>query len=279
MSEELDPQTEEHVEGTEPDIVVTEDDKGEKRVSLSALKAERKQRQELQARIRELEPVAARSADLEQKLAQVTPHVDAILQNPRLKAEFLRMAGGEGTRTSADGTAQPMDDQEAREHAEDNGLYLADGITPDAARARRALDRMDARAQRIVQRAVQPLASNALGNAANVNLREIIAATDDDGVPLASEQSIREYASQIPAETLAHPSVKNLILDAAIGLDRRHKRTPKAPDEPLFLSSSGGRRSSTPAISGELREMAKRVGLTDDALKKSAERHGWNGGR
>ncbi len=202
-----------------------------------------------------------------------------LLQNPRLKAEFLRMAGGEGTRTSQASTEQPDDDAEAIEHAQDNGLFLADGFTPDAARARRALNRMDARAERVARQMVQPLAANVLNSRGDANLNQIMQMTDDDGTPLATPQSIREVASQLPPHLLADPKVLDLVINSAIGLDRRQKRTPKAQEEPLYLASAGGRGSRAPAVDSELRDMAKRAGLSETALNKSAEKHGWKGVR
>jgi hypothetical protein len=63
---------------------------------------------------------------------------------------------------------------------------------------------------------------------------------------------------------LANPEVADLVLNSAIGLDRRNKRTPKPPDEPLFLDRPGGgrgRRES--AVDADLSAAFARLGVDE----------------
>jgi hypothetical protein len=50
-------------------------------------------------RVKELEPVAARASEIDERLNSAQPVINAILSNPKLRAEALRIASG--THTSA----------------------------------------------------------------------------------------------------------------------------------------------------------------------------------
>ncbi|MBK7473542.1 MAG: hypothetical protein IPI73_25845 [Betaproteobacteria bacterium] len=238
-------------------------------VPLGTLVGLRKSNREGAKRIKELEPQAARVNEVNERLAQASPIIDAVLNNPKLRAEAIRQANG--TRTSSDATEQP-DDAEAVELAEEFGFYLADGVTPDAARGMRVLARMDKRAGRATAAAVQPFAGLALGQQAETNLARAMAMTDEDGVPLATPESIRETAKMLPANLLANPQVVELVINNAIGLDRRTRRTPKAQDEPLYLAAQGGRRgASSTAITAEDRAFMQRHGITEKDYLRSTK--------
>lgn len=217
-------------------------------------------------RVKELEPIAARATDINTRLDRAAPIIDAIMSNPKLRAEALRSANG--TRTSSDATEQPEDDAEASAFAENVfGFYLADGSTPDVARARRAMDLMDRRTGRQTDERIRPLAGMTLGRTAEENVRQALAATDDDGVPLASPESLRETITMLggpQSPMLANPQVVDLLLNNAIGLDKRKGRTPKAQDEPLYLEQAGsGRGRRSDAIDPELRESFARLGIDE----------------
>jgi hypothetical protein len=252
---------------------IVTDDKGNKTVSLSTMLRYKKEAKANAKRIKELEPVAARVTDLEGKLESASPIINAILTNPKLKAEALRVASGKGTRPSGESTDQPEQDDEAREHAEDYGMYLADGVTPDAARARRALNRIAGMTGRQTAEQLRPLAGVTLTREATQNLQLAMAQTDADGVPLATPESIKEVAQRLGTDgqhLLANPQVVEMIIDQAAGIDRRKGRTPKAQDEPLYLAPAGGRRRSEPSVSAEERETAKRLGLDPKYLENAA---------
>lgn len=253
---------------------IVTDDKGNKTVSLSTMLRYKKEAKANAKRIKELEPVAGRVTELEGRLNDASPIINAILTNPRLKAEALRIASG--THTTAENREQPDDDPDASSYAEDMGFYLADGVTVDAARARRVLDRLDARHGRQTDAKMRPLAGSFLGSKAEQNLARAIAETDAQGVPYATAESIREVAAlmgQDGQHLLANPQVVDLVINNAIGLDRRKGRTPKAPDEPLYLESAGGsRRRAEPSLSTEDRDQAKRLGLDPKYLENAARK-------
>lgn len=243
-------------------IVAADDGKGGKVVPLSALMGYQKDNKALKLRLKELEPIAARSQEIDARLVAAQPIIDAIVTNPKLRAEALRMA--QGTRVSSEYTAQPEDDEDAKATAEEFGFYMNDGVTPDSARGRRVLDRMDKRTQQRVDAGIRPLAGVTLNQKADQNLREAMSQTDNHGTPLATPESIREVASQLPAHLLADPAVVELVLNNAIGIDRRKGRTPKEADEPLYMASAGsGRGTREVTMTSDERDFAKRNGISE----------------
>jgi hypothetical protein len=246
---------------------------GNRMVPLSALIAAKKELKTSKGRVKELEPIAARATDVDARLSNAQPIIDAIVSNPKLRAEALRIA--QGTRVSDDRTAQPdeSDDPDAAAYAEDAGFYLSDGQTPDVARARRVLTRLDARHGKQTDDRIRPLAGVTLNQQAQVNLRNAAAQTDDNGVPYATQQSLDEVAKQLPAQLLADPNVVNLLLHTAIGMDRMKGRTPKAVDEPLYMApAGGGRRSAEPVIDSATRSRLESLGLTEKEYTASAKK-------
>jgi hypothetical protein len=237
MSEELNPDAPVvDAEETEATALAVEMG-GNKMVPLSALIAAKREGKVSRDRVKELEPVAARVTEIGGQLETAQPIINAILNNPKLRAAALREANG--TRTTADTTEQP-DDADLTAFAEDSGWYLADGVTPDAARAQRVLSRLDARHGKQTADQIRPLAGMTLNNKASANIAEAMKAEDDNGTPWATRESILEVAKELPPHLLADPAVVNLVLNSAIGMDRRKNRTPKPAEEPLYMERQGG---------------------------------------
>lgn len=239
---------------------------GNKMVPLSALIAAKKEGKTHRDKVKELEPIAARAASIDERLTNAQPYIDALVNNPKLKAEALRAVNG--TRTSSETTLQPdaNEDPDATDFAEDMGMYLPDGQTPDVARARRALTRLDQRHGKQTDERIRPLAGVTLNRQANDVLRGVYGATDDDGVPIATAESIKEVVDLMKENPalLANPQVGDMVLNMAAGLDRRKGRTPKAPEEPLYLASpGGGRHSNDGALDSEMRAFAKKFGIDE----------------
>lgn len=255
------------------ELIATPAEQQQDKVKNALIASKREQRASAR-RLKELEPIAANEKLLRQQVESVQPVINAILADPKLRAEAMRIANGGATRTTADTTEQPTDDQEASAFAENVfGFYLGDGVTPDVARARRAMDLMDRRTGRQTDDRIRPLAGVTLGQKADANLREAIDRVDADGVPWASAESIREVADQLPSELKASRDVVKLLLNAAVGIDKEKGRTPKAPAEPLYVASSGGgRRESAGSISSEERKILSRLGLNEKDYKESSAR-------
>lgn len=252
---------------------IVTDAKGNKTVSLSTMLRYKKEAKTLSKRVKELEPVAARAEEVNGRLDRAQPLIDAIVSNPKLRAEALRIAGG--TRTTADSAplVDEADDPDAAAIAEEFGHYLADGQTPDVARGRRILARLDARHGKQTDDRIRPLAGLTMNDKANQNLREAEAMVDKDGTPLATKESIQEMAKQLPPQLLANPQVIDMVINSAIGLDRRKGRTPKPVDEPVFMERQGGgfrRQEST--ISPEEKKQLERLGLTEKDYAASTKR-------
>lgn len=253
----------------EPGEIVT-DDKGNKSVSLTTMLRYKDKAKELGKRVKELEPIAAGATELGNRLTAAQPMIDALVNSPKLRAEALRIS--QGTRTTAE-TAEQPDDADLVAFAEDNGWYLADGTTPDAARAGRVLARLDARHGKQTDERIRPLAGITLNQKAQANMQEALSATDDDGTPLATRESIAEVAKQLPPQLLADPAVVDLVLNSAIGLDKRKRRTPKPTDEPLYLErqGGGGNRREAPLSKMERDHLAA-SGISEKDYRASASR-------
>jgi hypothetical protein len=260
------PPADDQDEAVELASLAVDDGKGGKMVPLSALIGSKKTQRELQKRVKELEPIAARVTKLDGQLTNVQPIINALMSSPKLRSEAMRIASG--TRPTADTTEQP-DDADLTAFAEDSGFYLADGMTPDSARAGRVLARLDARNRKQTGEQIAPLAGITLNQKASANLSEAMKMEDADGTPMATRESILEVAKQLPAQLLADPAVVDLVLNSAIGLDRRKNRTPKPVDEPLFLERQGGGRPREATLSAGDREFLKRSGVTEKEYRAS----------
>lgn len=257
----------------EPDdtVVAVDDGKGGKSVDLAVYLHSKKEAKALALRVKELEPIAARSQEIDARLVAAQPIIDAIVTNPKLRAEALRMA--QGTRVSSEYTQQPEDDEDAKATAEEFGFYMNDGHTPDAARGRRVLDRMDKRTQQRVDAGIRPLAGATLSAKAEHNFRQAMSETDAHGVPLATPESIREVWGSLPPHLLADPSVVRLVVNNAIGEDRRNGRTPREQDEPLYMASAGsGRGNRENVISADEKEFLSRYGISEKDYAASNKR-------
>lgn len=239
-------------------------------VPLDTIVGLRKGNRELTRRVKELEPQVARVREVDERLEQASPIINAVLSNPRLRAEAIRAV--QGTRPTADHVDQPTDDAEAAAVAEDYGFYLADGVTPDVARGQRVLGRIAKAAERIADERIRPLAGVTLNQQAEQNIARAIALTDDEGVPLATAESIREVQKLLPSNLLANPQVVDMVINQAIGLDRRMRRTPKAQDEPLWLASAGGRTRQAPVITSEERARINRLGISEKDYLASSQK-------
>lgn len=239
---------------------------GNRMVPLSALIGAKKELKTLGKRVKELEPVAQRVTDVEARLEQASPVINAVVNDPKLRAAALRIANG--THATPESVEQPDDDPDAAAYAEDMGWYQSDNTTLDVKRAQRVLARLDQRSGRQTDAKIRPVVGNLLGSRAQQNLAVAKAQTDTNGTPYATPESIDEAAQQMGPDgqhLLANPQVMELLLDRAMGIDRRKGRTPKPVDEPLYLdSSSGGRgRVRETSITSEEKARLERLGLTE----------------
>lgn len=246
--------------------LAVDDGKGNKVVPLSALVGVKKQNRELSKKVKELEPVASRVTEIEQRLERAAPVINAVLTDPALAAAVQRK-----TNPSAAKTEQPADDPDATEYADAMGWYTETGAV-DVARAQRAIKIQEKIAERTSQKTVAPFANLSVGSAAERNITQAIGMTDNSGVPLATEESIREVAGTLPAHLLANPDVMDLVLNNAIGLDRRKGRTPKAVEEPLLLDSVSGRPRGLSVIDADTKRRINKLGLTEKDYQDTMKR-------
>lgn len=226
-----------------------------------ALIATKRELRSLNRRVKELDATAQEATTLKERLAAAQPYIDALVGDANLRAQALRRVKG--------GPVEPQDDAEAKDYAELHGLYLNDGATPNVQKARQLLDWHDARDKKRTESIVGPLAGLVAGSKAEQNIVKAIGQTDESGVPYASAESIRDVAAQLPPHLLADERVIDLVLNNAIGLDRRKGRTPKAVDEPLYLDTPHGRGKREAAVDPTMKAMLDRLGLTEAEFTES----------
>lgn len=229
----------------------------------------RKENRTSKREIGRLTPIAARVTEVDEKLTAAQPIINAILTNPQLRAQALRGTMGQDAKDIAEQV-----DEDARATAEDLGLYLADGFTPDVSRGRKVLERMGGIAKRQTEETVRPLAGLTLNAQGEANVARVLASTRDDGTPYATPESIREAAQMIGPQLLANPQVANMLLTQAIGMDAMKGRTPKAVEEPVYLENSGSRRGrgrSEVIYSEEDRARHARMGITEADAKRATQ--------
>lgn len=247
---------------------------GKKMVSvpLDTIIGLRRGQRELSAKVKEFEGKDANYKALEHRLEEAAPIITAVASNPQLRAAALKHAGA--TRPSAEHTEQPQDDAEATAAAEEFGFYLADGVTPDAARGARVLARLGRMSKAHAEEMVRPIASLTLGQRAEANISRAVAETDANGVPLATPESIKEAVAMLGSspELLANPAVSQMILSYAIGQDRIKGRTPQAREEPVWLATAGGRGSREPVISADEKRRLERLGLSEKDYQAAGTR-------
>jgi hypothetical protein len=261
------PEADEDLELLGSSVTVGADGKRTINVPLDTVIGLRKSNRELGRKVKDLEPVAARVKEVDEKLTAAQPIINAILTNPQLRAQALRGTMGQDAKDIAEQV-----DEDAKAAAEDFGFYLADGYTPDVAKGRKVLQRMGGIAKRESEEATRPLASMTLSTQGEANVARVLAQTRDDGTPYATAESIREAAQMIGPQLLANPQVANMLLTQAIGMDAIKGRTPKAVEEPVYLERAGSRRGRTEVVyTEEDRARHQRLGISEQDAKRAEQ--------
>lgn len=245
---------------------------GEQRmVPVSELVAQRRANRENKQKIAELSQQVQRAAAIEQQLEQLRPTLDIIRANPRI-LEAVKA----GTHATPGHVDQPDDDQEAKDLAEDNGYYTTTGEL-DVARARRVLDRIEARVAKRMEAQIAPLRAQTHSQAAQAMRQKVSTLRTKDGAPMASTESINEIFGMVPEELQGDPRTAFVMTLAAAGMDLYSGRKPQAPvrqpeyGEPIYTEPAGGRRGPAP-VSAELAALGKRVGLNEKQISEAAQK-------
>lgn len=255
---------------TEPEdddeLVQTIEHQGVKLVPIGEMLRFRKESKQLKKQLADLQPQVERMAQVEQQIAEIRPYAEFIKQNP----EILEHAAN-GTKPSRT-AEQPVEDIEARDTAEDLGLYTADNKL-DIARARRILDRATSNAEKKLQKEIEPLRRQTVEGQAAAMKQRLYSLKAQDGVtPIATRESLDEMSKVLPADLLAQPNVAFFVALAAAGFDKFNGRAPKAAqraeepeyDEPLHTEAPGRRGSG---LNPELQKLGQRMGVTEAQLK------------
>jgi hypothetical protein len=210
-----------------------------------------------------LKPQIEQARQIGQRLQDVQPILDRLQSMTPQQREAL----SSGRIASPEGTHQAADDVEAREIAEDYGLISQDGSL-DIARARKILNKNKEAIRQGVEQAVGPIRQNTAQQQAASLRQQAVGVTDANGVPLASQESIKEAYDMLPAELAAQPNVAMVALGTAMLIDRMRGRTVKASQtyaDPIYSEPAAGRRGGS-SITADDRAMAAKVGLTDKDL-------------
>lgn len=246
--------------------------RGERLIPAGLVSDWRKAAKTASKQLAELQPQVQRMAQVEQQIAEIRPYAEYIKQHPELIEQAA--SGTAPSRT----TPQPEDDIEARDTAEDLGLYTADNKL-DIARARRILDRATANAEKKLEKQLEPMRrQNAEGQAAQMRERLYGLKAKDGVTPIATRESLDEMAKVLPPDLLAQPNVAFFVALAAAGFDKFNGRTPQAAaraaedegyNDPLHTEAPGRRGTSLPP---ELSRMGKRFGVSEAQLKEVTQK-------
>lgn len=154
-----------------------------------------------------------------------------------------REGGAAAVDRSGQGAKSDYTDDELDGYAIVNGLYTADGITPDRKRAEGGLQIIDRIAQRRSGEAVRPIAEQTRADRARTNAAGVRGRMHSDGKPIAEEKYVDAVLASLPAETLADPTVANLTNLIAAGLeylDIRKQGRQVTRREPVFREVDTG---------------------------------------
>lgn len=239
----------------------------QKMVPLEALKEARASAKALKAQMAELQPQIDRAAQVSRELESLQPTLQALQRMTPAQRDAL----ASGKTPSPEGTPHNDQDVEARELAEDLGLIAQDGSL-DISRARKRLDKDNARIERMLESRVAPVRQSAAAQQAATIRQQAKGITDNTGTLLATAESIDEAYAMLPPELAANPNTALVAIGTAMAIDRMKNRKVQQPAQdygaPLYSEPMTGRRG--PSISAEERELAKKVGLTDKDLTAAA---------
>jgi hypothetical protein len=263
------------VEADEPDdaadlLNMVQDVNGKKVVGLDQLIEHRKANKAQKREIADLKAKVAEYAGIDERLQKVLPIAEAVEKNPQL-AEAIQ-AALDGTRVSRPTTEQPENDAEALEVAQSLNLITKDKDGHDifdVTRAQRILEIGTARAAKKLQPEIDRANDATFSMRGEQNLAALYQMKTPSGELIASDESIKDVMkdSQMPLRMLSDPRVARTIGLMAAGLDREKGRTPKEPNEPLYLERADHRRpGSTVTLTDEQKVNAKRLGLTEQEV-------------
>lgn len=237
----------------------------------------RKQAKSLQKQLDTLQPQLEQARQIGQRLQEVQP----LLEQVQRMTPQQRQAFAAGQVPSPAGTPHNTEDVEARDLAEDLGLIAQDGSL-DIARARKRLDKDNARFERMLEERVAPMRQTTAQQAAQSLRTQARTVVDANGIPLATPESIDEAYAMLPPELASQPNVAMVALGVAGLIDRFRGRQPKAPaqtyGDPIFSEPAAGRRAG-PSITADDKALAAKVGVTDKDLTSAVSAFQQSGGR
>jgi TolA-binding protein len=264
---------------------------GDKLVPLSAVTGARKTVQLLKAELATLKPSAQRATELEQQIQTLQGTIQQM--QPVVQA-YQAYINQQQAQPQAPAQPSAEDTAELEEVARDLDLYTADG-KPDLEKARRQIERVEKRAEKIAQRVVAPMQAQDVQREANYMLARAKATKAPNG--LAPDPKILEavWAKVDPRLAASPDGAKHLWAQAyafthmqqtpgaapaapAAGTarDASGKFVPAAaaaPPPPLYTPKAGGAQGpAATALSTEEQKFLKASGMTEKEYLESAAR-------
>lgn len=208
----------------------------QKVVPLSSLIEERKAKQTLNTRVKELEAQAAQWEPVKRNLDAAAPMIEAMRRRPDLVQQAMSNTAP-STRDE-----QPADDKAAEQYAKDLELYDGQG-RPDTARARRIIDANKKEIAAAVSAQVEPLRAGTAKDKAQAHRNW---AHGFVGKGLITQAAYDTYIGSVPDGVLADPRSAQAALAMARGVSAGFEEKAKDDDDPeVVLTESPGRRQST----------------------------------
>jgi hypothetical protein len=263
---------------------------GDKLVPLSAVTGARKTVQLLKAELATLKPSAQRATELEQQIQTLQGTIQQM--QPVVQAYQAYVASQQAQPPAA--PQQSAEDvAELEEVARDLDLYTADG-KPDLEKARRQIERVEKRAEKIAQRVVAPMQQQDVQRQADYMLARAKATKAPNGLQpdpkildavwakvdprlAASPDGAKHLWAQAYAFTHMQQQIVAPTAPAGTARDASGKFVPaaaaQAPPPPLYTPKAGGAQGpATTALSTEEQKFLKASGMTEKEYLESAAR-------
>jgi hypothetical protein len=248
----------------------------------------------LKAELATLKPSAQRATELEQQIQTLQGTIQQM--QPVVQA-YQAYVAAQQAQPPAPAQPSAEDTAELEEVARDLDLYTADG-KPDLEKARRQIERMDKRAQKIAREAVAPMQAQDVQREANYMLARAKATKAPNG--LAPDPKILEavWAKVDPRLAASPDGAKHLwaqayafthmqqaqgapaatppagtVRDASGRFVPAAAAAAQAPPPPLYTPKAGGAQGpATTALSTEEQKFLKASGMTEKEYLESAAR-------
>jgi hypothetical protein len=236
---------------------------GQRMVPLAALARAREENRSLRDKAQQFDQIAG-------EWQNARPYVEFLKNNPQLLAPREQ--------PQAQAPVAPEQDEELVSLARTLDLYTPDG-KPDVGRAKVVQDRMEGRARKIAQEAVQPLQEQSVQAQAHKHFQDALAVNMNGVKP--NPDVLRQIWKTTDPKVLATEQGAAAAVLMAMGFGAMNAQpqasAPQAPAQaPVYTEPSGGRNVGRPSISEFEQRVLKTRGM--DAAKYQEHTRGFRPG-